>query len=107
MSMEEPTYPRNVPSKPILHPEFLPGVEVIDVDFQAAIEVLTMNAFSPAVSQLLCHTATGEGQPWSIEPNAKFVSAGHPNHHRRRVHHLTEPRVQATRGLARKLGGCG
>src|SRR5215469_10138893 len=88
-----------VTAKPILHPEFLPGVEVPDVRFEAAIKILPMNSLRPAVSQLLRHAAASKSQPRPIEPDTEFLLSGHPDHDRRGIHDLTEPRIQSARGF--------
>src|SRR5262249_19163750 len=90
-----------VTAKPVLHPEFLPVVEVADVGFEATIKILLMNAFRPAASKFLRHAAAGKGQPWSIKPYTQLVLSGHPDHDRGGVHDLAEPRIQSAGRLGR------
>src|SRR5262249_38683917 len=82
-----------VTAEPVLHPELLPGVEVAHVNFEATIKILSMNAFRPPISELLRHAATSKGQPRPIKPYTELVLSGHPDHDRRRVHDLAEPRI--------------
>src|ERR1700751_5500362 len=66
-------------TEPILHPEFITGVEVAGVGFLATIEIPRMTAFRPAVAEFLLHAAACEIQPWPVEPDAQLVCAGHPD----------------------------
>src|SRR6516165_3742519 len=75
-----------VPAKPVLHAKLFPSVKVADVGFQATVNIVSMNAFGPAVSQLLRHAASRVGEPWFVEPDAAFVLTGNPYHDRSGIH---------------------
>src|ERR1700730_8000034 len=66
-----------------------------DIDFDAAIEILGVNAFGPAIPEFLRHGASGERKPSLVEPDPGFVFAGHPDHHRGSVHRLAETGIQS------------
>src|SRR5215475_6089985 len=92
-----------VPPEPILHPEFFPRLKVAVVDFQATAKIVRVNAFSPAVSQLLGHPSTRKDQPRSIKPDAPLVFARHPNHYGCGIHHLAKPLVESSGALNREV----
>src|SRR5262249_23263485 len=69
----------------ILHNEWLPRIECLRVNREALLQVVSVNAFSPAVSKLLFHPATGKIQPWFVKECAELVHAGHPDENGRSI----------------------
>jgi len=49
-----------------------------------------MNYFCPAHSQILLHGAAGEIEQLLIDVANARVRTGYPNHHRRRIGHVTK-----------------
>ena len=58
-------------------------VEVVEVELDAALEVVGVHAFGPAVAHLLLERAPGEREPGLVEVVALRVEAGAPDHDRR------------------------
>ena len=85
-----------MPPQPVLHAKFLSGFEVTDVNSEAAIKILRMNAFGPAIPEFLRHRASGELKPRPVEPDAELVFTRDPDHHWHRVHRFAKARIQAT-----------
>src|SRR5260370_37876263 len=78
------------PSQVILHCKRLPGVEGIFVNVKTTVEFFSVNAFCPAIAELLLQAAAGKVEPPLIEEGAKLVWARHPDHHRSCVGHGTK-----------------
>src|SRR5262249_15104122 len=74
----------------VLHLKWFSRFEGRDIDFQAALVILWVNTFRPAVAQFLFHRASSEVEPVFVEESAEFVHSGHPDHDRRRVRQNTE-----------------
>ena len=49
------------------------------------LQILRVDIFCPAASKFGVHGSPGEIQPRLIDVGAKFVGAGHPDHHWRRL----------------------
>src|SRR5262245_28935186 len=82
-----------VSSQPVLHHEWLSRIERAGVNLQALLQVVSMHAFTPAISKILFHTAAGKIQPWLVKESAELVGAGHPDQNRRGIRHDTKPRL--------------
>src|SRR3954452_11182149 len=62
-----------IATEPIFHPEIHPRVKVANVSFEAAIQILRMNALQPTIAEFLVNVAASEIQPRAVEPNALFI----------------------------------
>src|ERR1051325_11644719 len=51
------------PLQPVLHTKWLPNADRFPIGFGAEFAVVGMDAFEPAISQLLFHAAAAEIQP--------------------------------------------
>src|ERR1041384_7855512 len=101
--VEDPAVLAVSPAQPVFHAERCAPVEMRGVDFKAAVEVLRVDAFGPAVSQFLLDSPAGEGQPRFVEVGAQLVRARRPDHYRRGVHQMAKPRVARVRVHPRHL----
>ena len=61
-------------------------VEMVEIIRNAAFEIVGMNAFGPAVAELLFERPAREGQPCFVEIVTLGVEAGTPDHDRRMLH---------------------
>ena len=68
-----------VAAEAVFHFKLLPRVEAGDVDFQAAGEVLRVDAFRPAVPIFLRQRSPGEVEPDFVEKITEFVHAREPD----------------------------
>src|SRR5260370_7174256 len=82
-----------VPSKPILHPEFLSAIKGLNVRSHAPRQILTMDALRPALAKLLFKGSAGEVQPGLAEVGAELVGPRHPDHHRSAIGHQPKARL--------------
>src|SRR5262245_24270594 len=71
--------------EPVIKHEWLARVESIYIRLQTALQVGTMDAFGPPISEFLLERAPGEVQPGLVEERAQLVHPRHPNHHGRRI----------------------
>src|SRR5436309_8752916 len=60
----------------ILHLEFFSRVKGGNVSIEASLEVFVVNAFGPAVSELLLHCSPGKVKPALIEKCTKLICPG-------------------------------
>src|SRR5215471_2850441 len=92
----DPTIHAIVSAQPVLHSKVRSIVKVTDISLQAGGNIVAMDSFYPAASDLLSHLTASESQPGPIEPQAILVFARYPNHDRGRIHDLAESRIQTT-----------
>jgi hypothetical protein len=74
----------------VRHREALPRLERAQIDLQATIQVLGVDALGPALPELLLRGAADKVEPRLVEPVAKRIGSGPPDHHRRVVGQLLE-----------------
>jgi hypothetical protein len=90
-------------AKPVVHAKLTAGVKMAGINLQASVEIALMNAFCPAIADLLRHAATSECQPRLVKPNTAPVLTGNPDHYGSSIHHFAKPRIETTRGLGWRL----
>src|SRR5689334_10614941 len=88
-------------AQPILHAKLCFVIEMADIDLDAALVVFRMDALGPPIAEFLRHRASGKFKPRPVEPTAKFVLAGYPDHDRCCIHYFIETPVQTAKWFNR------
>src|SRR5262245_32268419 len=70
---------------------------------QASFQVVSMHAFSPAVSKFLFDAAAGKLQPGLVKESAALIYVGHPDENGGSICHDPEPRLAFAQLV---LSGC-
>ena len=73
------------------------------VNLQTSFQVISMHAFSPAVSKLLFHAASRKLQPRLVKERAKLVHASHPDENGRSIRDDLETRLAFARARSLQL----
>src|SRR5690348_3870202 len=89
--VKDPTILPAMVSQPILHLKRLASVKALDVDLEAAFEILRVHILGPPVTGFLFKRAPDKVQPPFIEIKTELVGAGHPDQDRRCVGNDAEP----------------
>src|SRR5690348_11200612 len=79
-AIENPAVLSAAVPQPVLHFEGAAGIKVADIDLQAAVKVVGVDVFGPAIARFLLQSAPDEIQPNLVEVEAKLVGARHPDH---------------------------
>ena len=98
-----------MPSQAVFHLERLMSVEVLKVVIHAALKVLGVNPFGPAIADLLGQGPAREGQPPLVEVVAEGVGAGPPDQdgrllHQQRIFRQRKMRLSTIHNQLQKIG---
>src|SRR5262245_6906890 len=86
-AVQYPTVLAVSPPESVFHPEVSPRIECRYVFRHAALPIVGMNSFGPAVAEFLRDRSTSEIQPRLVEVNAALGGIRHPDHDWRRIRH--------------------